>query len=99
MRFEFATATRILFGEGAAATLPDLARTFGTRPWVMTGASKERAAALVSALAAETFGVSGEPTVDLVRDGARRVAGSRSPARRSLTTRGVAAARHRCMTA
>ena len=73
MRFEFATATRIIFGEGTAATLPDLARTFGTRPLVVTGAAKERAAALVSALSAETFAVPGEPTVEIVREGARRV--------------------------
>ena len=73
MRFEFATATRIIFGEGTAATLPDLARSFGTRPLVVTGASPERAAGLVSALSAQTFAVPGEPTVDLVREGARRV--------------------------
>lgn len=73
MRFEFATATRILFGEGAAATLPDVARTFGARPFVVTGASRERAATLVSALSAETFAVPGEPTVEMVREGARRV--------------------------
>jgi alcohol dehydrogenase class IV len=72
MRFEFATATRIIFGESTAATLPDLARTFGTRPLVVTGSSRERARALVSALSAETFAVSGEPTVDLVREGARQ---------------------------
>jgi alcohol dehydrogenase class IV len=40
---------------------------------VVTGASTERAAALVSALSAETFAVPGEPTVELVREGARRV--------------------------
>jgi alcohol dehydrogenase class IV len=73
MRFEFATATRVVFGEGMAATLPELARTFGTRSLVVTGASPDRAAALVSALAAETFAVPGEPTVDLVREGVRRV--------------------------
>ena len=72
MRFEFATATRIIFGEGTAATLPELARTFGARPLVVTGASPERAAALVAALSAETIAVPGEPTVDLVREGARR---------------------------
>lgn len=71
MRFEFATATRILFGEGVAASLPDLARTFGARPLVLSGAS-QHAATLISALACETFTVSEEPTVDLVRDGARR---------------------------
>ncbi len=77
MRFEFATATRIVFGEGTAATLPELARSFGTRPLVVTGASTERAAWLVSALntshAAETFSVPGEPTVEIVRAGARLV--------------------------
>jgi alcohol dehydrogenase class IV len=73
MRFEFATATRVIFGEGMASTLPELARTFGPRSLVVTGASRDRAAALVSALSAETFAVPGEPTVDLVREGARRV--------------------------
>jgi alcohol dehydrogenase class IV len=71
MRFEFATATRIIFGEGTAATLPDLAHGFGTRPLVVTGASSERTESLVAALSAETFAVPGEPTVDLVREGAR----------------------------
>ncbi len=71
MRFEFATAARIVFGEGTAATLPELSRTFGARPLVVTGASRERAASLVSALSAESFAVSGEPTVDLVREGAQ----------------------------
>jgi alcohol dehydrogenase class IV len=73
VRFEFQTATRIVFGEGAAATLPELLRSFGTRPLVVTGASAERAAWLVSALSAETLRVAGEPTVDLVREGARGV--------------------------
>jgi alcohol dehydrogenase class IV len=73
MRFEFATATRIIFGEGTAATLPELVRSFGTRPFVVTGSSGERAAWLVSALSAEVFAVHGEPTVELVREGVRRV--------------------------
>jgi alcohol dehydrogenase class IV len=71
MRFEFATATRIIFGEGTAVTLPDLARTLGARPLVVTGSSRERVRVLVSALSAETFQVSAEPTVELVREGAR----------------------------
>jgi len=73
MRFEFATATRIIFGEGTAATIPDLVRTLGTRPMVVTGASTERTSWLVSALGAESFAVPGEPTVELVREGARHV--------------------------
>jgi alcohol dehydrogenase class IV len=73
MLFEFATATRVIFGEGTVATLPELARTFGSHPMVVTGASSGRNAPLISALSAETLSVSGEPTVDLVREGARRV--------------------------
>jgi len=72
MQFEFATAARVIFGEGKAAVLPEIARSFGARAMVVTGASAERAASLVSALSAQTFAVSGEPTVDLVREGARR---------------------------
>ena len=67
MGFEFATATRIIFGEGTASTLPELARSFGFRPMVVTGASTERVEPLVSVLSAETFTVPGEPTVELVR--------------------------------
>jgi alcohol dehydrogenase class IV len=72
MRFEFATATRIVFGENTAASLPDLVRAFGTRPLVVTGASPERAAGLVAALSELSFAVPGEPTVELVREGAQR---------------------------
>jgi alcohol dehydrogenase class IV len=73
MRFEFATATRIVFGEGTAATLPELVRSFGSRPLVVTGGSTQRAEWLVSALSAEVFAVPGEPTVEVAREGARRV--------------------------
>jgi len=73
MLFEFATATRIIFGEGTSATLPDLLRTFGARPLVVTGALADRAAWLISALSAESFSVPAEPTVELVREGAQLV--------------------------
>lgn len=72
MPFEFATATRIIFGEGASASLPELARTFGTRPLIITGATRGRAVALTPGLSAEVFSISGEPTVDSVREGAQR---------------------------
>ena len=73
MQFEFATATRIIFGEGAAAKLPDVARGFGSHGLVVTGASSERVAGILSSLSAELFAVSGEPTVELVREGVQRV--------------------------
>src|SRR5581483_4621786 len=43
----------------------------GERPLVVTGASPARAQSLILALSAQTFRVPGEPTVDLVRDGAQ----------------------------
>jgi alcohol dehydrogenase class IV len=74
MRFEFATAARIVFGEGVLAEVPAAAREFGARPFLVTGRSPARAA--LPAVA--TFAVEGEPSVDLVRRGveAAREAGA-----------------------
>jgi alcohol dehydrogenase class IV len=71
-RFEFATAGRILFGEGAAGDVPAAARAIGTRAILVTGASPERAAPLRAGLEAAgvacvPFSVPGEPTLDLIR--------------------------------
>jgi alcohol dehydrogenase class IV len=60
MRFEFATATRILFGEGVSRDLPSM----GARALVVTGASGRHAREGVR------FAIDGEPTVDQVRRGA-----------------------------
>ena len=65
MRFEFATATRIVFGEGALGEVPAAAQAMGTRALVVTGRSRERA----PLPAAATFAVEGEPTVGVVRRG------------------------------
>jgi len=75
MRFEFATASRIIFGVGVRRQLPGLVREFGTRALVITGASADRAAPLIAALEAlgircSRFSIPREPTVDLVREGA-----------------------------
>jgi alcohol dehydrogenase class IV len=74
MRFEFATATRIVFGEGTLGEVPAAARAMGTRALLVTGRSPARAALP----AAATFAVEGEPTVDVVRRGveAAREAGA-----------------------
>ena len=77
MRFEFATATRIIFGAGTVREVAQAARTMGRRALLVVGRSPERAAALVAQLeaagvAATRFTVVGEPTVDLVRQGAAR---------------------------
>lgn len=83
MRFEFATAGRILFGPGVAREIPALAAGFGRRVLVVTGRDAQRAAPLIDALrdqglAAATFTVPGEPTVALALAGVEqaRAAGS-----------------------
>ena len=68
MRFDFATAARILLAPGAAAELPAIAREFGSRALVVTGRDSSRWEALTG-FAHERFAVAGEPTVDIVRDG------------------------------
>ncbi|HVW07725.1 MAG TPA: iron-containing alcohol dehydrogenase [Bryobacteraceae bacterium] len=74
MRFEFATAGRIIFGPGTVAELGPLARALGRRTFVVTGRDKIRHAGVISdlegaGLNCTLFGVAGEPTVDLVREG------------------------------
>ncbi|MCP3161544.1 iron-containing alcohol dehydrogenase [Myxococcus qinghaiensis] len=73
--FEFATATRIVFGPGRLAEAPELVRGLGgQRVLLVTGKTPARAGALRESLEAlgltvTGFRVEGEPTVDLVRQG------------------------------
>ena len=76
MQFEFATATRIIFGAGAARQIEPLAKGLGTRALVVTGARVDRATPLLelvnsSGVATVTFAVPGEPAIDDVVRGAR----------------------------
>jgi alcohol dehydrogenase class IV len=70
--FEFATAGRILVGQGRAAELPEVLAGLGSRVLVCTGADPARHAGLLAGLGlpAAQFSVGGEPTVDLARAGA-----------------------------
>ncbi|MBV9744106.1 MAG: iron-containing alcohol dehydrogenase [Acidobacteriia bacterium] len=70
MRFEFATAGRIVFGAGVVREASKAAAGYGRRALLVTGAHPERAAKLVSGIEAVPFAVNGEPTVDLIRHGA-----------------------------
>ena len=75
MRFELATAGRILFGPGALADLGGIASAMGRRALLVTGRTPSRAEPAREALAAAgvaTVGlaVAGEPTVGDVRRGA-----------------------------
>ena len=74
MRFEFATASRILFGPGTLSELGAIVAGLGRRALLVTGRSAERAAVARSLLAAAgvesaVFAVAGEPTVADVRRG------------------------------
>ncbi len=74
MRFEFATAARILFGRGVVCEVAPAVKGMGKRALLTTGRSPERAALLSEALRAEgidsvTLAVATEPTVALVRQG------------------------------
>jgi alcohol dehydrogenase class IV len=76
MRFELATATRIVFAPGGLGDLPNIAREFGTRALVVTGRNTSRAAPLLANLqqagiASSVFALEGEPTLDMVRAGVR----------------------------
>jgi len=74
MRFEFATAGRIVFGPGSVREAAPAAKEMGARALVVTGCPPGRAAALVADLGkhgvtAVTVEVCFEPTVKLVREG------------------------------
>lgn len=71
MRFEFATANRIVFGHGALAQAGPIAATLGHHALVVVGGSRSRVDGLLVVLTSSgvthsLFTVNGEPTVDLV---------------------------------
>jgi alcohol dehydrogenase class IV len=71
MRFEFATATRIVFGPGTLRGAGPAARAFGRHAFVVTGREPRRAERLLALLAADgvaftTCALAGEPTTDAV---------------------------------
>ena len=80
MRFEFATAGRIIFGPGTIGEIGDLAAVMGRRAFLVTGKNVDRAAPVIEQLKAQSmtitqFSIPGEPTTDLVLtavDSARR---------------------------
>ena len=77
VRFEFATAARIVFGCGKIAEAGALARPFGRRALVITGANPQRARPLLDSLQAQqiewtSLAVRGEPDLDLARRGAEQ---------------------------
>ena len=77
MRFEFATATRIIFGAGTLREVGPLAAAMGSRALVVTGLSDVGTRPLLDLLdergvAHAEFTIRGEPTTDAVREGVAR---------------------------
>src|SRR5687768_5378960 len=74
MNFEFATATRIVFGPGKRSELFAAALAFGQRAILVTGANAERASWIfqnVPSVAFHAIEIASEPTIDMVSDAAR----------------------------
>jgi len=74
MRFEFATATRIIFGAGTLLEVGLLAKQFGRCALVVTGRDPSRAKRLTAILnehgvSSVLFAVPGEPEIKTVQDG------------------------------
>jgi alcohol dehydrogenase class IV len=73
MRFEFASARRIVFGPGTLSEVAPMAVEMGRRPLVVTGHSGDRAVPLMHALEKlgmeiTRFQVLAEPTIDMALD-------------------------------
>ena len=78
--FEFATATRIIFGQGKLREIVSIAPEFGSRALVVCG-KVERAKPLFALLddakvAYTSFSVSGEPNIEMVKAGAEQAKSS-----------------------
>src|SRR4051794_36674583 len=74
MRFEFATANRIIFGPGTLRDAGPLAKEFGRHALVVTGRDPRRAQPLTSVLhehgvGVTLFSVEGEPELETIQHG------------------------------
>src|ERR1051326_6252805 len=74
MRFEFATAARIIFGPGTLAEIGTISAEFGRRALVVTGRDLNRSQRLRELLGTvkietEIFAVAREPTIDDIAHG------------------------------
>lgn len=81
MPFEFATAARIIFGDGTAGQLPELASAMGRRVLLVAGANPARHSQCIDALAkvnlaCAVISAAGEPSIAAIEE-------ARAEARRS----------------
>jgi alcohol dehydrogenase class IV len=73
MKFEFATADRIIFGSGAAADLASIVTSLGRAAFVLTGETPQRWETILQPLSDQgldpaIFRVKGEPTTEVVSE-------------------------------
>ena len=76
MKFEFATAARIVFGAGSVNNADAIAKGFGRRALVVTGRDARRAERILAGLksggvGSTTFSVAGEPELETVERGTK----------------------------
>jgi alcohol dehydrogenase class IV len=76
LRFEFATSNRILFGQGTASEVPDIAISLGRNPFLVT-TSQERSTSLLERLAEKGLSttiyiINGEPDISSVNVATRK---------------------------
>jgi alcohol dehydrogenase class IV len=83
MRFEFVTATRIVFGQGTSSEVAPISARLGKRAFVVTGRTADRVKPLLEGLSKlaidyVTFGVPGEPTTTILKAAIEKARQSRS---------------------
>ena len=76
MRFDFATATRVVFGRGRVREAVSAAASLGRAALIVTGRTPARVDPFISELRAQNvectlFSIPGEPTIPAVMDGVR----------------------------
>ena len=82
MKFEFLTAGRLIFGLDTLPQALPLIHSLGSRPLLVTGRSRERAAQVIAGLQklgsdVEMFSIEGEPTIGTIREGVARARSSK----------------------
>ena len=78
MNFEFATASRIIFGKGTAKQIPTIWKSFGRKPLFVVGNSTKENAFLGEIIDSDDIlVVTQEPTTDFIQQSLARVRDSK----------------------
>lgn len=76
LKFEFASASKIIFGNKSITQLGAIAASLGKKVFIVTGSDEKRYAKITAGLDVQKlpyvlFPVTGEPTLDIIRNGIR----------------------------